>query len=69
MRSREAQREAAVAGWAAWAALLEATVATPEARAAQREATVAVRAVKAALLESKVAMPEAQVETVAGRRR
>ena len=69
MRSREAQREAAVAGWAAWAALLEATVATPAARAAQREATVAVRAVKAALLESKVAMPEAQVETVAGRRR
>ena len=58
-----------MAGWAAWAALLEATVATPAARAAQREATVAVRAVKAALLEAKVAMPEAQVETVAGRRR
>ena len=58
-----------MAGWVAWAALLEATVATPAARAGQREATVAVRAVKAALLEAKVAMPEAQVETVAGRRR
>ena len=69
MRSREAQREAAVAGWAAWAALLEAKVAIAEARAVRREATVVVWAAKAALLEAKVAMPEAQVETVAGRRR